>query len=52
MVSRAINRGILDGELLMKFELLSISQQMEIASLAGSDRETVLVNLLNLRGLW
>ncbi|KAI7953963.1 hypothetical protein MJO28_006510 [Puccinia striiformis f. sp. tritici] len=52
MVSRAINRGILDGELLMKFELLSISQQREIASLAGSDRETVLVNLQNLRGLW
>ncbi|OAV95953.1 hypothetical protein PTTG_04786 [Puccinia triticina 1-1 BBBD Race 1] len=52
MVSRAINRGILDGELLMKFELLSITQQKEIASLAGSDRETVLVNLLNLRGLW
>lgn len=52
MVSRAINRGILDGELLGKFELLSISQQVEIAGLAGSDRETVLVNLLNLKGLW
>ncbi|EFP85411.2 uncharacterized protein PGTG_11767 [Puccinia graminis f. sp. tritici CRL 75-36-700-3] len=52
LVSRAINRGILDGELLIKFHLLSVTQQAEIAGLAGSDRETVLVNLLNLRGLW
>ncbi|KAI8451017.1 CPSF A subunit region-domain-containing protein [Phakopsora pachyrhizi] len=52
MVSRAINRGILDGELLNKFELLSINQQKQISSLAFSDRETVLINLTNLRSLW
>lgn len=51
-VSRAINRGILDGDLLGRFEMLSVDQQEEAARLVSSDRETVLYNLENLRGLW
>lgn len=51
-VSRSINRGILDGELLARFEMLSIDQQEEAARLVSSDRETILLNLANLRGMW
>ncbi|KAG0140711.1 hypothetical protein CROQUDRAFT_664844 [Cronartium quercuum f. sp. fusiforme G11] len=52
LVSRAMNRGIVDGAVVEWFEKLRIAKQNEIGGLAGSDRETVLVNLSNLRGVW
>lgn len=52
LVSRAMNRGIVDGAVLEWFEKLNIGKQNEIGGLAGSDRETVLVNMANLKGFW
>ncbi|GAA5985839.1 hypothetical protein JCM10908_006298 [Rhodotorula pacifica] len=49
-VSRAITKGILDGDLLAGFEYLSLDQQMELAQAVGTDADTVLANLRNLRG--
>ena len=49
-VSRAITKGILDGDLLAAFEYLSLDQQMELAQAVGTDPDTVLANLRNLRG--
>ncbi|POY73837.1 hypothetical protein BMF94_3096 [Rhodotorula taiwanensis] len=49
-VSRAITKGILDGDLLAAFEQLSLDQQLELAEAVGTDPDTVLANLRNLRG--
>ena len=48
-VSRAITKGILDGDLLSKFEYLSVDVQTELANVCGTDVDTVLANLRNLR---
>lgn len=48
-VSRAITKGILDGDLLSKFEYLSLDLQTELALNCGTDADTVLANLRNLR---
>ncbi|GAA5993443.1 hypothetical protein JCM5350_000095 [Sporobolomyces pararoseus] len=48
-VSRAITRGILDGDLLSKYEYLSVNVQTELANVCGTDVDTVLANLRNLR---
>ncbi|GAA5965654.1 hypothetical protein JCM3765_000915 [Sporobolomyces pararoseus] len=48
-VSRAITKGILDGDLLSKFEYLSVDVQTELAKVCGTDVDTVLANLRNLR---
>ncbi|SCZ90601.1 BZ3500_MvSof-1268-A1-R1_Chr9g10894 [Microbotryum saponariae] len=47
-VSRAMAKGILDGELLAEFEALSLGRQMELCEMIHSDPDTVLANL---RGL-
>ncbi|GAA5906861.1 cleavage/polyadenylation factor CFT1 [Sporobolomyces salmoneus] len=48
-VSRAITKGILDGDLLARFEYLSVDVQTELAVNCGTDVDTVLANLRNLR---
>ncbi|KAH9817923.1 CPSF A subunit region-domain-containing protein [Melampsora americana] len=52
LVSRAMNRGIVDGEIIERFGTLTIDQQDSIGLLAGSDRNTILINLNNLKGIW
>ncbi|GAA5916679.1 hypothetical protein JCM5296_000765 [Sporobolomyces johnsonii] len=49
-VSRAITKGILDGDLLAEFENLALDRQSELAEHVGTDVDTVLANLRNLRG--
>ncbi|BGP09960.1 mRNA cleavage and polyadenylation factor subunit [Rhodotorula toruloides] len=49
-VSRAIVKGILDGDLLAAFEMLPLERQVELAEAVGTDADTVLANLRNLRG--
>ncbi|GAA5822884.1 hypothetical protein JCM3770_004565, partial [Rhodotorula araucariae] len=49
-VSRAIVKGILDGDLLARFEALSLDYQNELAGAVGTDADTVRANLRNLRG--
>lgn len=48
-VSRAITKGILDGDLLARFEYLAVDVQTELALNCGTDVDTVLANLRNLR---
>ncbi|GAA5885680.1 hypothetical protein JCM16303_003111 [Sporobolomyces ruberrimus] len=48
-VSRAITKGILDGDLLSRFEYLSLDIQTELALYCGTDVDTVLANLRTLR---
>lgn len=49
-VSRAIVKGVLDGDLLTAFEMLPLERQVELAEAVGTDADTVLANLRNLRG--
>ncbi|BGP50192.1 mRNA cleavage and polyadenylation factor subunit [Rhodotorula kratochvilovae] len=49
-VSRAIVKGILDGDLLGSFEALPLEYQNELAGAVGTDADTVRANLRNLRG--
>lgn len=49
-VSRAIVKGILDGDLLATFETLPLEYQNELAAAVGTDADTVRANLRNLRG--
>lgn len=48
-VSRAISKGILDGELLAEFESLPLDLQVDLTALIGTDPDTVLLNLRNLQ---
>ncbi|BGP26347.1 cleavage and polyadenylation specificity factor subunit 1 [Rhodotorula toruloides] len=50
-VSRAIVKGILDGDLLAAFEMLPLERQVELAEAVGTDADTVLANLRNLKGI-
>ena len=47
-VSRAITKGVLDGELLARFQDLSLDKQMALAGAVGTDPDTVLLNMRNL----
>lgn len=47
-MSRAITKGILDGELLSEFERLPLDQQYELTTPLGTDPDTVLLNLRDL----
>lgn len=47
-VSRAITKGILDGELLAEFEWLPLDLQMLLTDLIKSDPDTISANLRNL----
>jgi hypothetical protein len=49
-VSRALQRGILDGDCLAAFEYLSIDLQTELAEAANTDADTVRANVRSLRG--
>ncbi|GAA5859437.1 hypothetical protein JCM8547_006821 [Rhodosporidiobolus lusitaniae] len=49
-VSRALQRGILDGDVLASFEYLSLDLQTELAEACGTDADTVRANLRSLRG--
>lgn len=49
MVSRAISKGVLDGELLAEFENLPLDRQLELTAQIGTDPDTVLLNLRNLQ---
>ncbi|KAM0789430.1 hypothetical protein ACM66B_000255 [Microbotryomycetes sp. NB124-2] len=51
-VSRAITRGVLDGELLAEFEWLPLHRQVELATAVGTDQDTLLANLRSLSALW
>ncbi|KAL8292101.1 hypothetical protein RQP46_001567 [Phenoliferia psychrophenolica] len=47
-VSRAITKGVLDGELLAEFEWLPLDLQMLLTDLIKSDPDTISANLRNL----
>ncbi|GAA5919136.1 hypothetical protein JCM6882_002398 [Rhodosporidiobolus microsporus] len=49
-VSRALQKGILDGDVLAQFEYLSLDRQTELAEACGTDADTVRANLRSLRG--
>ncbi|GJN92589.1 hypothetical protein Rhopal_005620-T1 [Rhodotorula paludigena] len=49
-VSRAIVKGILDGDLLVAFEMLPLDAQTELAKAVNTDVDTLLANLRTLRG--
>lgn len=51
-VSRALTKGILDGELLAEFEWLPLDRQVELCESLGTDADTVSANIRNLTGLW
>lgn len=51
-VSRAITKGILDGELLADFEALPLGRQVELTKSVGTDPDTVLANLKGLGTVW
>lgn len=51
-VSRAITKGILDGELLAEFEALPLGRQVELTKSVGTDPDTVLANLKGLGTVW
>lgn len=48
-VSRAISKGILDGDLLARFEYLPVDLQTDLAANCGTDVDTVLANMRTLR---
>lgn len=48
LASRPLNKGILDGPLLQSFVALPKSKQDELAGPIGTDRETVLHDLMDL----
>lgn len=48
-VSRAISKGVLDGELLAEFEGLPLDRQLELTAQIGTDPDTVLLNLRNMQ---
>ena len=43
-----MTKGILDGELLAEFEMLSLDRQVELTKLIGTDPDTVSLNLRDL----
>ena len=47
-MSRAITKGILDGEVLAEFETLDLNRQVELCDMVGTDPDTVLANLKTL----
>ncbi|GAA5973411.1 hypothetical protein JCM11641_006446 [Rhodosporidiobolus odoratus] len=49
-VSRALTKGMLDGDLLAQFEYLPIDRQTDLAEACGTDADTVRANLRGLRG--
>ncbi|GAA6007203.1 cleavage/polyadenylation factor CFT1 [Rhodotorula paludigena] len=49
-VSRAIVKGILDGDLLVAFEMLPLDAQTDLAKAVNTDVDTLLANLRTLRG--
>ncbi|GAA6031493.1 hypothetical protein JCM8097_006482 [Rhodosporidiobolus ruineniae] len=49
-VSRALQKGILDGDVLAQFEYLSVDHQTQLAEVCGTDADTVRANLRSLRG--
>jgi cleavage and polyadenylation specificity factor subunit 1 len=49
-VSRALQRGILDGDVLASFEYLPIDLQTDLAAAANTDPDTVRANIRSLRG--
>jgi cleavage and polyadenylation specificity factor subunit 1 len=51
-VSRSLNRGILDGELLAAFNTLHSSRQAELAASVNSNTDTLRFNLKSLQGPW
>ncbi|KAH8927140.1 hypothetical protein BT69DRAFT_1278235 [Atractiella rhizophila] len=51
-ISRALSKGILDGDLLSLFERLPYGRQVDLTSQIGSDPETILINIRNLAGPW
>ncbi|GAA5823369.1 hypothetical protein JCM11251_007584 [Rhodosporidiobolus azoricus] len=49
-VSRALQKGILDGNVLAQFVYLPVDRQTELAEACGTDADTVRANLRSLRG--
>lgn len=49
-VSRAVVRGVLDGELLKRFEGMGVAEQGALAGAVGTDPDTVLGNLRGVGG--
>lgn len=51
-VARPLTKGILDGNLLSTFAILSIQRQDELTRPLGTDRQTVMRDSLGLSGPW
>jgi cleavage and polyadenylation specificity factor subunit 1 len=51
-VSRALSKGILDGDLLGEFSLLNATRQASMTKRVGSDVATIGVNLRSLKAPW
>ena len=51
-VSRPLSKGILDGNLLTKYEDLPIGRQSEVTRQIGTDRAGVLKDWIRLNGSW
>lgn len=47
-MSRALTKGVLDGELLAAFEALPTDRQLALTAQINTDPDTVLLNLRNL----
>jgi cleavage and polyadenylation specificity factor subunit 1 len=51
-VSKPLSKGILDGNLLVEFEGLPITRQVEMTRQIGTERTVVLGDLIALGGVW
>lgn len=51
-VSKPLSKGILDGNLLRHFEVLSITRQQEITKEIGIDRRAVIKDWIGIGGCW
>lgn len=51
-VSRPLSKGILDGNLLARYEDLPIGRQNEVTRQIGTDRVSVLKDWIRLSGSW
>jgi cleavage and polyadenylation specificity factor subunit 1 len=52
MISRPLSTGILDGSLLAVFAALEVERQMEITKQIGTDRLTIVRDLMQLHSSW
>jgi cleavage and polyadenylation specificity factor subunit 1 len=51
-VSKPMSKGILDGNLLRQFEVLSTARQEEITRQIGTEKNVILRDWISLGGAW